>query len=338
MANEWIKMRCDLDEDPAVIGIAAKLGIDEQDVVGRLHRVWKWASQQTRDGNAAGVTGLWVDRYVRTPGFAQAMADMGWLVISGEGVTIPKFDSHMSQSAKTRAVTAKRVSDYRNAGCNGVSVTESVPEKRREDKKSNTPLPPNVVGAVEAAETDGVLPPVEPAENIPAISDRFTLADIKHILAAYPLKMNMHAAKLRVSYALTDIANDTTHPGRADPVAWLTARVEAYAKSRLGKRKPKNPADWFSDRRYDDADEAWNAGGTDKEMEAEERQRKAAGQAAAMEEARKRRLREEAKAMAEAEKDNRSLIEIKNKAIAEAKRRNGQTPPTLANVIEGVKI
>jgi hypothetical protein len=43
---------------------------------------------------------------------------------------MPKFDRHTSQSAKTRASTAKRVAKSRNAE----TVTESLLEKRREEK------------------------------------------------------------------------------------------------------------------------------------------------------------------------------------------------------------
>ena len=51
----------------------------------------------------------------------------------------------MSQSAKSRAVTAKRVSKHRGKNvenCNGGSVTKTLPEKRREEKSINKPPNP----------------------------------------------------------------------------------------------------------------------------------------------------------------------------------------------------
>lgn len=48
---------------------------------------------------------------------------------------MPKFDRHTSNSAKTRALTQKRVAKTRNATCNANSVTKTLPEKRREDIK-----------------------------------------------------------------------------------------------------------------------------------------------------------------------------------------------------------
>ena len=62
MAGDWIPLRADVHEDPAVIAIAAALGMEEYAVVGRLHKLWSWANRQLADGNAACVTDSWIDR------------------------------------------------------------------------------------------------------------------------------------------------------------------------------------------------------------------------------------------------------------------------------------
>jgi hypothetical protein len=133
----WIKVRTDLHEDPAVLSMAATLDIPEVHIVGCLVRFWSWADQQTVDGNASGVTGSWLDRFVGVPGFTAALSKAGWLVSDEAGLHIPKFDRHMSQSAKTRALTSTRVSRHR---CNASSVTQTLPEKIREEYIH--PLPP----------------------------------------------------------------------------------------------------------------------------------------------------------------------------------------------------
>jgi len=85
-------MRTDLREDPAVIAIAEALKIEEDLVVGKLHRIWSWASRQLRDGNAH-VTLMYVDRHVECVGFAQAMRNAGWLEVADNGlICFPKFD------------------------------------------------------------------------------------------------------------------------------------------------------------------------------------------------------------------------------------------------------
>jgi hypothetical protein len=69
----------------------------------------------------------------------------GWMADDGHSLTLPNFDRHNGKTAKTRAMTAKRVATHK-AKSNAVSVTSSVSdalpreEKRREE--INTPLPP----------------------------------------------------------------------------------------------------------------------------------------------------------------------------------------------------
>jgi len=175
MAGEWIPMRCELANEPEVISIAAATGLDEDTVVGKLHRIWSWANQHTEDGNARSVTVLWIDRYLRCDGFAAAMMVERWLIQTDDGIQIPKFDRFNSQSAKRRALTAKRVADHKskgnaqgNAQGNAASVTNALPkeEKRREYKKDNTPLPPK-------GESDSgmsVLETIEPPELRKAVT------------------------------------------------------------------------------------------------------------------------------------------------------------------------
>jgi len=133
MAGDWQMIRLDLHEDPAVIQITATCDglVDEDHTVGKLARLWAWANAQTRDGNASGVTILWLDRYIGVTGFAEAMIFAGWLQANGDTITFPKFDRWMSDSAKTRAKTRKRVEKHRNAP----TVTKALPEKRREEKR-----------------------------------------------------------------------------------------------------------------------------------------------------------------------------------------------------------
>lgn len=144
MAGDWIKMRVDLYEDPAVIGIAEAVGLDEFAVVGRLHTLWGWADKHTFDGNAASVSVSWINRKLQCDGFAQAMIVQGWLIANAEGVSLPKFDRHNGKTAKSRALTANRVATHKakgnaedNADGNGDSVTDALPreEKRREENK-----------------------------------------------------------------------------------------------------------------------------------------------------------------------------------------------------------
>lgn len=132
MAGDWMKIELELPDKPEVHAIAGMLNIDSDAVVGKLIRVWQWFDKHTTDGNAYGVTYSLLDRITNVTGFAEAMVFVGWLEQKDKVLHMPKFDRHTSQSAKTRALTSKRVAKTRNAP----SVTETLPEKRREENKT----------------------------------------------------------------------------------------------------------------------------------------------------------------------------------------------------------
>lgn len=145
MASDWIPMRMDLAEDPAVIYISGTLGLDADCIVGKLHRLWSWANRQTQNGHARNVTAKWVDEYLRVAGFAQALSEAGWLEISEAGVTVPKFAEWNSQSAKIRILAAKRKRKEREEGVTQVSRTQrdkSVTKEEKRIEEENTRKPP----------------------------------------------------------------------------------------------------------------------------------------------------------------------------------------------------
>ena len=130
MAGDWIKMRTNLDTDPRVFAMAESLGLDDLHVVGLLWKVWAWADSHTQDGNGVSVTQSRLDRITGVSGFADALRKVGWMEGRDGALTFPNFTEHNGQTAKTRANTAKRVEKHRNAA----SVTQALPEKRREEK------------------------------------------------------------------------------------------------------------------------------------------------------------------------------------------------------------
>ncbi|MCY1295842.1 hypothetical protein D9M70_452020 [compost metagenome] len=142
MAGDWIKMRTALADDPAVICMADRLGMDEFSVVGRLHHLWSWADKQSRDGHASGVTGKWIDRYVQCDGFAQCLVSVGWLVLGENGIEFPNFDRHNGETAKARGLATNRQQKKRA----GVTPPKEQPSRNQRDngvtreEKSNNSL------------------------------------------------------------------------------------------------------------------------------------------------------------------------------------------------------
>jgi hypothetical protein len=151
----WIKFETCTSDKPEVWQIAQSLGIDPDAVVGKLLRVWAWFDEQTEDGNAPSVTKALLDRNVGVTGFVTSMLQVGWMVEKDGQLSIPNFGRHNGDTAKKRALTAKRVSESRGnskdvtqvkQNCNATSVTGALPREekireREEEKKDNT-IPP----------------------------------------------------------------------------------------------------------------------------------------------------------------------------------------------------
>lgn len=129
MAGDWIKVEISTPDKPEIIRIADLLGIDQDAALGKCLRVWIWADQQTKDGNALSVTRAFLNRYTACEGFAEALREVGWLMGGDGNMKLPNFTRHNGISGKTRALGKERAKRFRN----GASVTAALPEKRREE-------------------------------------------------------------------------------------------------------------------------------------------------------------------------------------------------------------
>ncbi len=133
----WIKVEHALPEKTEVFRMAEQLGKDPDTVVGKLVRFWCWADRNTVDGNLVGLTEAYIDRIVHQPGFAAALRKVGWLLVRSGALVIPRFDRHNGQTAKARALAARRQAAYRerHAAVTPEASTTALPEERREETK-----------------------------------------------------------------------------------------------------------------------------------------------------------------------------------------------------------
>lgn len=140
MAGDWIKMRTNLDTDPAVVRISSGLRMDRYAVVGRLHKIWTWANEHLTDGQDVPVDCAFLDMLVEHSGFAESMRSVGWLSGRDGSLCFPSFERHNGASAKARALDAERKRQARNASgkCPGANRTELRPEKRRVEKRRDS--------------------------------------------------------------------------------------------------------------------------------------------------------------------------------------------------------
>jgi hypothetical protein len=157
MAAEWIKLRTDLQGDPAVIRLSTILKLDAYAIVGRLAAVWVWAdTHANRHGVVTLVSRSCLDSVTACAGFGEAMESVGWLKSlpnEGDGIAFPHFDRHMGEGAKQRAMASKRKKNQRmresrerhddvtqkSRSKRDKTVTRE--EKRREDTKERAKRP-----------------------------------------------------------------------------------------------------------------------------------------------------------------------------------------------------
>jgi hypothetical protein len=145
MAGDWLKVETCTPDKPEVWVIAEELELDPDAVFGKIFRVWVWFDLQTERGNAPNVTKKLLNRLVGVTGFCESVINAGWMIEQDGIVSIPNFERHNGESAKKRALTAKRVAKYKQKKGNASSVTPALPreEKRRGLKEvgGTTPIP-----------------------------------------------------------------------------------------------------------------------------------------------------------------------------------------------------
>jgi hypothetical protein len=151
MAGDWIKMRVDLRDDPAVFRMAELLSIDELHVIGCLFCFWAWADKHAVDGRVDGATTRLVDKVSMRPGIADALVAVGWLSFDDSGLQIPNFERHNGESAKERGLKNARQARWRAGKGANVDASASTQtstqastepstreEKRREEKNTSS--------------------------------------------------------------------------------------------------------------------------------------------------------------------------------------------------------
>lgn len=109
----WIKIESSTPDKPEVLCIADALDLDPDAVFGKLVRFWSWADQMTEDGVLDPRSMPAIDRVAACPGFAAALVQAGWLDKQDGALVIPNFDRHNGESAKKRALSARRSQKYR---------------------------------------------------------------------------------------------------------------------------------------------------------------------------------------------------------------------------------
>ena len=116
----WIKMETTTPDKPEVVQMAARLRVRDHDlIVGKLVRLWSWADMNSVDGQKVKVTRAFIDRHVSMPGFAAALEEAEWIHGPDGAIDFANFERHNGDSAKRRAMEARKKQNQRKGGPKG---------------------------------------------------------------------------------------------------------------------------------------------------------------------------------------------------------------------------
>jgi len=245
----WLKVQKSTARKPEVLRLSVELGIHPDHAFGLCFRFWCWCDDQLCDGNVPGVTPELIDGLIGHAGFASALVDVGWLQVRSGSLVIPRFDRHLSESAKNRALSAERTKRSRSKGnqkSNADVTLKSLPEKIREDK--NTKRKYN-------AGEDSIESPAN-ASNAGFLTG--PSPEFLRFWAEYPKKVGRQAACDAWDWALVQIESERGIDYAA-AIEWLITKTEDFAKSKLGRSGKfiPNPDKFLIQQRFFDDPAEW---------------------------------------------------------------------------------
>ena len=128
MAGDWIAWTKGLTRKREIHLIARRLSVSRREAAALCMEAWEWADAETADGGLPGAMPEDLDAAVNCPGLADALREVGWLILDSDGLTFPNWDYWNSESAKQRILTTRRQQKRRAAlsrECHGDGVTEA---------------------------------------------------------------------------------------------------------------------------------------------------------------------------------------------------------------------
>jgi hypothetical protein len=241
MSLPWIKIECGLINKPEVMQLAGLLEIDEHTVVGHLVAFWSWVdANMSRDCPDTTGTKRGLDRVAGRDGFTEALVQVGWLEFDGNRVTVPHFEYHLSQSAKTRATDARKKARQR-------AVSRS--------KGDNVPLPTGQEGGPEEIREEKKYIYVQsPDVLIPTTMDNDTCKDAMVRWCKYLEAKGWHESapsendmQLQAAWNMAARIGPDQYPGAVEysiANGWKNLRVPNEGAAGARRRKPHNQKAW----------------------------------------------------------------------------------------------
>lgn len=155
MAGDYVIFRHVTPEKPEIWKLSEILDIPRDHALGLACRFFIWFDQHTENGHAPNVTLSRFSHIMSHPGFAEALQQVGWLEEAEQGIRQVRFDSHTSESAKTRAKNNERQRRHRLKGSG--KQEDSPPKPPPKPSQSDAKEPPKNVTQVSQDARDEIV-------------------------------------------------------------------------------------------------------------------------------------------------------------------------------------
>ncbi|MGN0875531.1 MAG: hypothetical protein ACI4OZ_10155 [Akkermansia sp.] len=242
---DWIKVRHALVRSAKIRLMAKAMNLNmkgKQLIALGLAVKWLcWIDEQTEDGKTHLLPGE-LDDEMGWEGLASALISIGWAAQDEEGrVVALEFDKHGGETAKKRALTARRMGRLRSRGSDArsdaesdaPSVTNASPEENRREENNNMCSERHTEYT---SDSSG-----EPPEGTRAVP---TIEEVMTVMNALP-RDNMKGVKLREcaekwldtmrSAGWRDSKNRIVHDWAANARNWARSYAETLAKQKRQK-------------------------------------------------------------------------------------------------------
>lgn len=108
MCEPFVRLRLSLPTLPRTRAVARRLGLHPNLVCGALGYLWAWAGRVARGEFVAFADAATIDEEGGVPGLADAMASVGWLVLTPEGAAFPNLREHNPEPGLSHTPEAER--------------------------------------------------------------------------------------------------------------------------------------------------------------------------------------------------------------------------------------
>lgn len=112
----WIKVNSNLRTSPKLVTVASRLSVTPVTALGAICTAWMLADEHAGESGLLKHINLQtLDDMIGVAGLAEAMAFVGWLEETEDGVQFVDYQEHNGSTAKTRALAQRRQSRKRHA-------------------------------------------------------------------------------------------------------------------------------------------------------------------------------------------------------------------------------